>query len=233
MEMSEADETAALHQRFPKPAPSSAAFQALAVLGTNAWLLVLLLRGQASPSAFALYGVIELVLLSVVSNAALYRIPVELRVGRPDVPPAQRVGVIVAMSLFLFGIAWIAAPDRERFDRLVDASPWAALDGMHILWPLLGSVALAVVGAVADRLRWNARRGPFVTGAAMSAAPKFMTAIAAPLIAALLSATVTHDDPARGAFIWGAVYLGTKCGLESLVLAWQCLGMPERAAAGG
>jgi len=229
MAMSDGDETAALRQRFPRPSPPAAALQAMSILGTNGWLLLLLLRGAASPTAFALYGVIELILLSLVSNLAMFGIPVRLRVGSPDLPLAQRLVAISAISAVLFAIAWASVPDRGHFDRLFEsASPWRVLGELQILRPLLLSQVLMVAGALGDRLRWRQDGGPFVNGVALSATPKFLNAIVAPIAAAMLVALLVPPGNAHRALAWSGVYLAIKCGLELLVLAWQCLGMPER-----
>lgn len=228
MAMSDAAEMAALRQRFPKLAPIPAAYQALTILGTNAYLLYLLLRGEGSPSAFALYGVLELIAWSVIANTALIPVPKDLRVGSPDVPLAGRIVAIAAFSAFLGGIAWMCVPDREHIDQLLHAhDPVTALSDLHILWPLLASAALAAFGSIGDLMRWRAGGGPFVTGTAMAASSKFITAIVAPIAAVILSGAFA-GAAAHRAMVWSSAYLAIKCAAEFLMLGWQSLGMPER-----
>jgi hypothetical protein len=224
MAMSETAEMAALRQRFPKMPPITAAFQALTIVATNTYLLYLLLHDEGSPTAFALFGVLELV--AWIANTALIPVPKELRVGSPDIPLITRITVIIAFSAFLLGIAWLSVPDREHVDQLLHAgNPLAMLDELHILWPLLASIAFAASGSFSDLMRWRQVGGPFVTGTAMAASGKFITAIVAPIAAAMLSGS---GDAAHKAMVWSSIYLAIKSGSELLMLWWQSLGMPER-----
>jgi len=228
MAMSEAAEMAALRERFPKLPLFSAAYQALTILATNAYLLYLLLHDQGSPIGFALFGVLELVAWSAIANTALIPVPKQLRVGSPDVPLITRITVIVAFSAFLLGIAWVCVPDRGPIDELVHAgNPLAVLGELHILWPLLASIAFAGSGSINDLMRWRRVGGPFVTGVAMAASSKFITAIVAPVAAAMLSGS---GDAAHKAVVWSSIYLAIKSGAELLMLVWQSVGMPERQA---
>ena len=232
MPMSDAAELAAMRQRFPKLPPLTAAFQAFAILATNAYLLYLLLQGEATPTSFALYGVLELVAWSVIANTALIPVPKALRVGSPDMPLPGRIMAIVAVSALLGGIAWMSVPDRADAERLLQArDPLAALRELHIVWPLLATTALAAFGSIGDLLRWRRSGGPFVTGTAMAAAAKILTAIVAPIAAAFMSHGAA--DAARRAFVWTCVYLAIKSAAELLMLAWQSLGMPERKSGRG
>jgi len=229
MAMSDAAEMAALRERFPKLPPLAAAYQALTILATNAYLLYLLLHDEGSPIGFALFGVLELFGWSVVANSALYPVPKEQRVGSPDVPLSARITAIVAFSAFLLGIAWVCVPDRGPIDELVhEGNPLAILGGLHILWPLLASIAFAASGSINDLMRWRRVGGPFVTGTAMAASSKFITAILAPMAAAGLAG---FGDAAHKAIVWSSVYLAIKSGSELLMLLWQSLGMPERQVA--
>ena len=228
-----ADEITALRKRFPRPAPATAAFQALSIVVMNAYLLYLVIQHASSPVAIALYSVIELIVLSIITNVALTGVPKELRVGSPDMPIVKRVLAIAVISAFLCLIFWLSvAGDKEHIDQLRHASnPIAALRGLNILWPLLTMAGLAVFGSIGDRLRWRASGGPFVTGAALSAAPKFMTAIVGPIAAGMLSGGLGGENPAHAAVTWCIVFLAIKSALELLVLAWHFRGMPEGSTA--
>jgi hypothetical protein len=224
-----ADEMTALRKRFGKPTPATAAFQALSIVVMNAYLLYLVLQHESSPVAIAVYSVLELVLLSIITNAALTGVPKELRVGSPDMPVLQRALVIVVMSAFLCFIFWLSVGgDQEHIDQLRQAAnPIDALRELNILWPLLAMAGLAVFGSISDRMRWQAQGGPFVTGAALSAAPKFLTAIVGPIVAGMLSGGLSGANWAHAAVIWCIVFLAIKSALELLILAWQFRGMPE------
>ena len=229
MSQSDATEMAALRQRFPKPTPATAAFMALNIVVMNAYLLYLVFQHESSPVAIAVYCVLELILLSIITNVALTDVPKELRVGSPDMPIVKRILAIVLISAFLCGVFWLSVGgDTEHVDQLRHAhGPIDALNDLNVLWPLLLMAGLAVFGAIGDRLRWQSRGGPFVTGASMSAAPKFMTAIVGPIAAAMLSGAIGGLDHAQSAIVWCVVYLVIKSALELLVLAWQFRGMPE------
>jgi hypothetical protein len=226
---SNTDEMTALRKRFPRPAPATAAFQALSIVVMNAYLLYLVVQHASSPVAIALYSVLELIVLSIITNVALTGVPKALRVGSPDMPILKRVLAIAVVSAFLCFIFWLSVGgDREHIDQLRHAAnPVDALRELNILWPLLVMTGLAVFGSIGDRLRWQARGGPFVTGVAMSAAPKFMTAIVGPIAAAMLSGGISGANRAHAAVIWCIVFLAIKSALELLVLAWQFRGMPE------
>lgn len=231
MAMSDAAEMAALRERFPKLPPLAAGYQALTIVGTNGYLLYLLLHGEATPTGLALFGVLELVAWSVIANAALIPVPKELRVGSPDMPLAGRVLAIVAFSAFLCGIAWVCVPDREHAEQLLHApDPLAAFVDLHILWPLLASAVFAASASISDLARWRRIGGAFVTGTAMAASSKFLTAIVAPIAAKLL--TGSSGDSAHRALVWGCIYLAVKCAAELLMLAWQTIGMPDRKPSG-
>jgi len=227
---SNADEMIALRKRFPRPPPATAAFQALSIVVMNAYLLSLVVRHASSPVAIALYSVLELIVLSIITNVALTGVPKELRVGSPDMPVWKRVLAIAVISAFLCFIFWLSVSgDREHIDQLRHAAnPIAALRGLNILWPLSIMAGLAVFGSISDRLRWRASGGLYVTGAAVSAAPKFMTAIVGPIAAGMLSGGLSGDNPEHAAITWCIVFLAIKSALELLVLAWHFRGMPER-----
>jgi len=219
----------ALRKRFGRPTPATAAFQALSIVVMNAYLLYLVVQHASSPVAIALYSALELILLSIITNVALTGVPKELRVGSPDMPVLKRVLAIAVMSAILCFIFWLSVRgDHEHIDQLRHAAnPVAALRALNVLWPLLAMAGLAVFGSIGDRLRWQARGGPFVTGAALSAAPKFMTAIVGPIAAGMLSGGLSGENPAHAAIVWCIVFLAIKSALELLVLAWQFRGMPE------
>jgi hypothetical protein len=226
MAMSDAAEMAAMRQRFGKLAPPAAAYQAFTILATNAYLLYLLVQGEASPTGFAIYGVLELIAWSVIANLALIPVPKELRVGSPDVPLGTRIGVVIVFAGFFGGIAWLSVPDREHIEQLLqNRNPLAGLSDLHILWPLLASIAFAASGSIGDLLRWRRVGGPFVTGTAMAASSKFLTAIVAPVVAAVMSGA---GEAAHKALLWTIIYLVLKSAFELLILGWQFLGMPER-----
>jgi hypothetical protein len=227
---SEAAEMSALRERFPKPTLSAAAFQALSIVAMNGYLLYLVFQNESSPVAIAVYSALELIALSIISNLALISVPKELRVGSPDIPVVKRIVAIAAVSALLCGIFWLGVGgDREHIDQLRQArNPIDALRELHILWPLLATMALAASGSIADRLRWSNSSGPFVTGAALSTAPKFLTAILGPVVAVSFSDGLGRHDTARAAIIWCVIYLSIKSAFELLVLAWQFFGMPER-----
>jgi len=229
MPLSEKQEMAALRQRFAKPSAASAIYLAAVVVATNGYLLYLVTSGEASRVGLALYGVLELIAYSVISNLTMLTVPKELRVGTPDVPMGTRIAMIVAIGAVLSGIAWLGVHgDAEHLRKLDTAhDPLAALADLNVLRPLLLTVLLAIGGSLGDWLRWRSSGGgPFVNGLAMSAAPKFLTAVIAPIVALLASDSI--HDAARATFVWCGVYLAIKCALELLLLVWQTRGMPEQ-----
>jgi hypothetical protein len=63
----------------------------------------------------------------------------------------------------------------------------------------------------------------------MAASSKFITAIVAPVAAAILSGTA--GDAAHKALVWSSIYLAIKCASELLMLVWQSIGMPDKEGA--
>lgn len=229
MPASPAADMAALRQRFPRPTPAAAAYQAFSIVGMNAYLLYLVLTNESSPVAIGLYAVLELIVLSIVSNLALVGVPKPLRVGSPDMPLVSRVFAIVVISAVLFGIFWFSvADDRVHIDQLRQMrNPLDTLRELNVLRPLMVTTGLVVLGALGDRLRWSRQGGPYVSGSVMSAASKFVAAIAGPITAAVASSHFGGGDPVRTAIAWCVVYLLVKSAIELLMLFWQYLGMPE------
>lgn len=225
----------ALRQRFPKPTLPAAVYQALTIVGMNAYLFYLVLDRQSSPAAIALFAVLELIAMSLIANVALIGVPQPLRVGSPDMPLPKRIFAIAFVSAGLLGIAWFGiSNDRERIVELIrQRDPIGALGELHILWPLLASAVLAASVALGDRLRWRRTGGSFVTGTAMQAAPKFITAVIAPVVAMLLSDHAYMMDSARGAIIWCITYLAIKSAFELLFLAGHFFGMLDTGSRGG
>ena len=230
--MSNDEEMDQIRRRFGKPTLGAAVYMALVSLATNAYLLHLVVNGEASRVGIALYGVLELIAYSVIGNITMAAVPKDLRVGSPDVPLPKRILAIVGMSAILCSVAWFAVhADTEHLDMLRNArDPFAALADLNILTPLALTITLAGCASFSDWFRWRGSGQPFVSGLALSAAAKFVTAIAAP-IAAMLASDDIHHDAARATLVWCSVYLGIKCGLELFFLYWQYRGMPGKAAA--
>ncbi len=228
MPLSDTEEMAAIRQRFGKPTLGTAIYMALVSVATNAYLLHLVNNGEASRVGIALYAVLELIAYSLIANTTMAAVPKELRVGSPDIPVLQRIFAIVVVSAILCGIAGFSVRgDSEHLDMLLHShNPLATLAQLNILYPLALTIAFAVSGSVADWWRWRGTGRPFVSGLVLSTAPKFLTAIIAP-IAALLFADDTRFGE-RAPFIWCSIYLAIKCGLELFFVFWQYRGMPDR-----
>ena len=187
-------------------------------------------RGTAIlAGSYRLFAVLELIAMSLIANLALIGVPQPLRVGSPAMPIPKRIFAITFVSAGLLGIAWFGVSnDRERIVELIrQRDPIGALVELHILWPLLASAALAASVALGDRLRWRSTGGSFVTGTAMQAAPKFITAVIAPVVALLLSDHAYMMDTTRGAIVWCIIYLAIKSAFELLFLAGHFFGMPD------
>ncbi len=230
MSLSDAQEVQALRQRFGKLTRGMAVYMAFAAITTNAYLFYLVTAGETSPVGIALYAVLELIAYSLIANTAMLAVPKALRVGSPDMPLPKRILAIVVIGGMLVGIAWLGVHGDAEHLRLLRTAPGplAALTGLNILRPLALTVVLAVFGSIGDWLRWRGSGKPFVNGLALSASPKFLTAIIAPFVALLASDSV-HEPP-RAALVWCGVYLAIKCGLELLFVFWQQRGMPDRPA---
>jgi hypothetical protein len=150
-------------------------------------------------------------------------------------PIPKRIFAIAFVSAGLLGIAWFGVSnDRERIVELIrQRDPIGALRELYILWPLLTSAALAASVSLGDRWRWSRTGGSFVNGTAMQAAPKFITAVVAPVVALLLSDHAYMMDSTRGAIVWCIVYLALKSALELLFLAGHFFGMLDAGPRGG
>ena len=225
----DAAEMAALRQRFPKLPPAAVAYQSVAIVATNAFLLYLVVAGKSSPVAIAAYGIVELIALSVIAHLALIPVPKELRVGDPDMPIVQRISVIGLSLIWLAGIYYVSlCVDIDRLRQtLHTAGVLTALEDLNILWPLLISAALAAFGMLGDWSDWHRRGGMFVPKLAMSAAPKILTLIVAPIPAVLIAEAWAKSHPGTAAIAWSLVYLAIKAIAELGMLAWQAIGMPE------
>ena len=83
---------AALRQRFPKPSTPAAAFQFASILGSNAYLLYLVMAKQASPASLVAFNVLELILLSVIAHTVLLCVPKAARMpGAEGQPIGARI----------------------------------------------------------------------------------------------------------------------------------------------
>src|SRR5258708_2596292 len=162
---SNVDEMTTLRKRFSRPTSAAAAFQALSIVVMNAYLLYLVVQHESSPVAIALYSLLELIVLSIITNVALTGVPKALRGGSPDMPILKRVLGIAGILAFLCFIFWLSVGgDREHIDQLRHAAnPVDALRELNILWPLLALTGLAVFGSIGARLCWPAPSRPLAS----------------------------------------------------------------------
>lgn len=225
-----AAELAAVRQRFPKPGAPAAIYQAASILVINGYLVHLVASGQSSPVGIAVFNIGELIVLSVIAHLALIGVPKQARLGDDgNSNPLQKIVVIALSLVWLSGIYYVSISfDTVHIQRLREArGVYKALDGLHILWPLLLSAVACAAATFADRLRWRRRGGIFVPEYAMSAAPKILTLVIAPIPAVLISESFLKNNLASALLAWSLVYLGIKAAFELLILAWQYFGMPE------
>ena len=222
-------ELAALRKRFPKPTNAAAAFQAATILGINGYLAYLVANGSASPVSIAAFNLGELVLLSVIAHLALIPVPNESRMS--DARSGPLLQKIVVMAL---GVAWLGGVyaisvsiDTPHIAQIRQAPGLlAALVSLNVATPLLTGLATAF-GTFNDLMRWRSKGGLFVPQYAMSAAPKILTLIIAPIPAVLVAAKYAKTDLAMALIVWCAVYIAIKTAFELLILAFQYFGMPE------
>jgi hypothetical protein len=226
-----AAEMAALRQRFPKPGAAAAVFQVATILSVNGYLVYLVATGQTSPVGIAVFNLAELVVLSAVSHLVLIAVPRDSRIGDAGTGGiAQKLIVMLLSLLWLDGIYWLSVSfDRAHIAQLRNApDPLVALADLHILWPLLFSAGMIVFATLGDFARWRRKRGLFVPEYAMSAAPKILTLLLAPIPALLVSEHFQKTNLDDALLAWSATYLGLKCLFELGLFAWRCLGMPQR-----
>jgi len=230
-ERATAAEMAALRQRFPKPGAAAAVFQVATILIVNGYLVYLVATGQASPVGIAVFNLAELVVLSVISHLVLIPVPKHARLGDAGTGNiAQKLIVMLLSLVWLGGIYWLSVSfDRAHIAQLRSArDPLTALMDLHILWPLLFSAGATVVATLSDLARWRRKGGTFVPEYAMSAAPKILTLLLAPIPALLVSEHFLKTSLDDALLAWSATYLGLKCVFELGMFAWQCMGMPQR-----
>lgn len=226
---------AALRQRFPKPTAPAAAFQCASILGSNAYLLYLVMTKQASPVSLVAFHVIELILLSVVAHTVLLFVPKSARMpGAEGQPIGARIFTLAFAVAWLFGVySFSLIVDKKNLDLLAHLPGWfERLEAMHIIVPLALSAFLTIIGVLGDWLGWRSRGGMFIPQYAMSTAPKILTLVFAPIVAALCGMAFMDRNPEFALFAWSGAYLTIKAGSELLILLWQCLGMPEARPAG-
>lgn len=221
---------AALRQRFPKPRGSAAAFQCASILTSNAYLLFLVATARASPASLVAFNVIELILLSVIAHLVLLGVP-----PSASMPGAEGQNIGSRLFVLIFVAGWLYAAysfslmiDKKNLEVLAQTPGiWAKLQAMHITVPLLLSVSLAIVAAAGDWLAWRRRGGMFIPQMAMSAGPKILTLVFAPIVCAMCGLAFVDSHPELALIAWSAIYLLVKALSELGMLAWQYFGMPE------
>jgi len=221
---------AALRQRFPKPSTPAAAFQFASILGSNAYLLYLVMAKQASPASLVAFNVLELILLSVIAHTVLLFVPKAARMpGAEGQPIGARIFTLAFAVVWLYGVYSLSLTiDKKNLDLLAHLPGWIErLEAMHILVPLALSVVLTIIGALGDWFGWRRRGGMFIPQWAMSGAPKILTLVLAPIVAMFVGGAFVSRDAEFALIAWSGTYLAVKTGAELLILAWQCLGMPE------
>jgi len=223
-------ELAALRQRFPKPSAPAAVYQCASILLLNGYLVYLVATGQSSPVAIAAFNLCELILLSAIAHLALIPVPKQARLGDADSSTfVQKIFIMLLGLVWLGGVYFISVSfDTVHVDQLRHATGViSALQDMNILWPLLFSAATTLVATISDVVRWRAKGGMFVPEYAVSAAPKILTLIFAPIPAVLISGKYQTTDMATALLVWSAVYIGIKAAAELGILAFVYAGMPE------
>jgi len=220
----------ALRQRFPKPGGPAAAYQCAVILLTNGYLLYLVVSGQSSPVAIAAFNICELVMLSVIGHLALVPVPKAQRMGDPQaVGILQRIVILALTSVWLGFVYSISLSfDSAHINQVRNAhGVFEALDDLNIVWPLLLAAVATLTATLGDLARWRAQGGMFVPQMAMSAVPKILTLVFAPIPAVLISVPFAKDHPGSQAIAWSLIYLGIKAAAELGILAWQYIGMPS------
>jgi hypothetical protein len=109
---------------------------------------------------------------------------------------------------------------------------FAKFESLNIVTPLLMSGSLALVGVIGDWSTWHRRGGLYVSEMAMSAAPKILTLVLAPIVSAICGFAFIRQSPEFAVIAWSGAYLAVKALSELGMFAWQCSGMPESATQG-
>src|SRR4051812_36982479 len=116
-------EFAALRQRFPKPSAPAAVFQCTQIVLVNAYLVYLVATAQTSPVGIAVFNLVELIVLSVVSHLVLLAVPKQARLGDAGTGNIVQKIVVMALSLtWLGGIYWLSVGfDKAHIEQLRNA----------------------------------------------------------------------------------------------------------------
>lgn len=225
----DAAELAALRKRFPKPTNAGAAFQVATILVINGYLAYLVARHELSPLAIAVFSLAELGVMIVIAQLAHLGVPRESRLSDARHTPLQKIFSLAFLLLWLGVVYFLCLSLDTRHIQELRAAPTllAAWQSLNITLPLLLTAGVTAFGTVSDLLRWRGTGGLFVPSYALSAAPKILTALFAPIPAALIAASYAKVDLATGLTIWSLVYLAIKTLSEFLILAFQYFGMPE------
>ncbi|HEY2394857.1 MAG TPA: hypothetical protein VGH81_02590 [Rudaea sp.] len=225
----------ALRERFPKPRASAAAYQFFVILASNAYLLYLVVAGRVFPVSLVASNVCELILLSVIAH--LPQIPIPRSARLPDTDQGgilRRILVLGFALLWLSGVYSIGLMVDAKHLNVLAQFPgiFAKFESLNIVTPLLMSGSLALVGVIGDWSTWHRRGGLYVSEMAMSAAPKILTLVLAPIVSAICGFAFIRQSPEFAVIAWSGAYLAVKALSELGMFAWQCSGMPESATQG-
>jgi hypothetical protein len=149
-------------------------FLALVANGTIAWMIG---TGRMTPFELVLLVAIEAVLLIGIAMLQARLVPADARERNP-MPMRQRLGTLAFALVWLggaYGIVLFAmVPSGPEIGRLLD-DPVAFIGGSNLRWPLLVTLAGALVDAVQDAMHWRRHGGLFLSTPGFNGAARWLT----------------------------------------------------------
>ncbi len=167
----------ALLRRYPLASPWSLAFQIFSTLGANGLIAWMVATGRMTPFELVVLVAIEGVLLVLIAWLHSLAIPREALEKNPA-SVAARLGTLAFALVWLsgaYGIVFFAfVPSGDEILRAAK-DPIAFLLGSNLKWPLLITVAVAIVDAIKDHLHFHDHGGQFLSTPGLQGVARWLT----------------------------------------------------------
>jgi len=168
---------AALLQRVPPGRPLNLLFDSSSLLIGNGLVLYYLLRGAMTAFELVVLVVLEAGLLAVLCRVQRLLVPRAARITSSSTP-------LGALRTLLVGLGWLGLSYGLVFHMVFDvvpelgvlrADPIGFVLQPQILWPLLLTLAAAVLDMVGDQQHFLSHGGPFISTVEFSGMARLLT----------------------------------------------------------
>jgi hypothetical protein len=160
-----------------------------------------------SPVGIAAFNLGELIALSVIAHLALLAVPNASRLSDAQSGSLVQKVVMMAVGLGYLGVVYsfsVSIDKDPHRSAPPGAEPARRVSVLNIAIPLLLTSLATAFATFNDLMRWRGKGGIFVPQYAMSAAPKILTLIIAPIPAVLIAKGYAKADLATGLLVWSA-----------------------------